>query len=200
MYEGYANPNLYQRDVWEIEKDMQKAYNHKAIQLAYDETKERQRQRTAENKKKQTDEVAFRENGELEIVTVNLDIEAKKRKVCNFIHPKLTRLYTEGESEEFFVLECVVGGRETEVFFSAEKAGDPLYLLKKLNAKGCEICAPSRRLQEEYATKIWALLLNTSSSECNVPSEYGWRILPDGTMEFIDENAMLWRDIKKWAK
>ena len=201
MNQGYFEKMdpYYCKNMIEIEKDRQKMINRKEVQIAYDNARDLRRQAVAEKKKQQTDEVAFRENGELEIVTVNLDIEARKRKLCNFTHPKLTRLYTEGEREEFFVLECVVGGRETEVFISAEKAGKPAYLLKKLNAKGCEIYASSRRLQEDYTIKLWTLLLHTSTCECCVPTTYGWHTLPDGSMEFIDENTTLWEDIKKWA-
>lgn len=180
--------------------DTQKAYSSKAAQIAYDEAKELYRQKVTENKKKQIDEVILKMDGKLEIFTKNLNIEATPRYVCNFLYPKLTRLYTAGENNILYALDVIVSRQEKRILLDNMKVGDPHYLLKKLNANGCEIYAASRRLQKDYVIKIWAILVNACESDCEVPSNYGWQMLESGKWIFVDENSMIWEVLKKCAQ
>ncbi len=191
------NVNYFEQD---IQRDAAKTFNRKAAQLAYNEDRELQRQRMEENRKKQVDEIAIRSNGELTVTTRNLDIVSANREVCNFRHPAVTRLYADGNKEEHYLLAVQVGEKKVEIFLDGKKAGDAKYLLRRLNSKGCEIYARNRKTQEEYAIKIWVLIKNSSTAACLVPSKYGWNIMEDGTVKFVNEKDVLWEDICRWVK
>lgn len=182
-----------------IAMDTQKAYNRRAVQLAYDDVKELQRQKILEKRKTQTEVVSLRPNGELEIFTANLDIESRNRRLCNFKNPKLTRLYTEGEREDYFLLNALLADKDVDIFLSAQKAGDAKYLLKKFNAEGCEIFAPSKRVREEYTMKIWVVLIGECDKACFVPKEYGWQT-SSKPARFIKKGSLLWKDVEKYAR
>lgn len=192
--------NDYNSIMMQVNADVAKDFGKKMNQMAFADAKDILYQKVMEKRKEQVEEVAIRGDGDLEIVTLNLDIDAKKRRVCNFKHPCLTRLYSSCDIGEYFALECEVESRKKEIFLSEEKMGDPVYLLKKLNSKGCEIYASSRKLQKEYVLKILVLLRNNCSRDCCIPDEHGWRTLPDGTLEFVEEDKAIWEDIKTWAK
>lgn len=184
----------------ELEKESAKA----AISLNRDiqllDNREKRRQINSEKRKAQYDDITLHSDGTLSVVTRNLEVQAIQRRITNFIYPEVIRLKNKDDTQVFYLFGCKIGKKDVHTYLSAEKAGSPVYVLKKMNAVGCEIYADSKKRCEFYAAKIWSKTLENCHKEIFVADYYGWQILNDGTMDFVKEGTLLWQDVKKGAR
>lgn len=170
----------------------------KNIQLM--DSREKARQRISEKRKAQYDDICLNRDGTLSVVTRNLEVMATQRKLTNFIYPEAIRLKNKDSTEVFYLFTCTIGKEDVYTYLSGEKAGSPVYILKKLCSVGCEIYADSRKRCELYAAKMWSKILADCHKEMYIADAYGWRTLEDGTMDFVKEGTLLWKDVKKGAR
>lgn len=196
-YETY-NFSLANFDA-EIKKDLIKNVNREEVRWFYGEEKELQRQRIQENRKKHIEVVTIQGDGTLEIETKNLAIPTSKRKICNFKAPNIMKLFSRTASTSVWMFECETEGKTTvKIYLDERKLGDSKYLLEKFAAKGIEIYGTSRRVREDYISKIWTATLNRQQGECLIPDEFGWWRNAAGKLEFVDKDRVIWQEVKTW--
>ena len=166
----------------------------------YSEEKELQRQRIQENRKKQVDVVTIQTDGTLEIETRNLAIPTSKRRLCNFKEPKIMKLFSRTDPVGVWEFNCKINETITvNVYFDERKIGNCKYMLERFTAKGLEIYGVSRKVREDYVSKIWTVTLNKNSAECLIPDEFGWWLNSEGKWEFVDKDRVIWQEVKAWS-
>ena len=184
----------------EINRDAMKNINRRSIQLDYEMARELQRQKISENRKKQIDVVSIQNDGTLEIQTKNLDIAVNKRMLCNFKNPRILKLFSRTDSKNILLFECEIDGKfNVKVYLNEKKLGDSKYLLERFTAKGLEIYGASKKIREDYVSKIWTVTLNKNSAECLIPDEFGWWLNSEGKWEFVDKDRVIWQEVKTWS-
>ena len=184
----------------EINRDIVKNINRKNIQLDYEMARELRRQEIHENRKKQIDMVMIQGDGTLEITTKNLAIPTSKRILCNFKNPCILKLFSRTASTSVWVFECETDGKITvKIYLDERKLGDSKYLLERFTAKGLEIYGTSRKVREDYVSKIWTATFNRQQSECLIPDEFGWWRNASGKLEFVDKDRVIWQEVKTWV-
>lgn len=194
-----CNPNITNFDV-EINKEIIKNINRKNVQLDYEMARELQRQKIHENRKKQIDMVTIQDDGTLEIETKNLAIPTSKRTLCNFKKPRILKLFSRTASTSVWVFECETDDKTTvKIYLDERKLGDSKYLLERFTAKGLEIYGGSRKIREDYISKIWTTTFNRCQSECLIPDEFGWWLNSEGKWEFVDKDRVIWQEVKAWS-
>lgn len=184
----------------EIKRDLIKNINREEVRWFYGEEKELQRQRIQENRKKQVDVVTIQTDGTLEIETRNLAIPTSKRRLCNFKAPSIMKLFSRTASTSVWVFECETDGKiPVKVYLDERKLGDSKYLLERFTAKGLEIYGTSRKVREDYVSKIWTATFNRKQGECLIPDEFGWWRNASGKLEFVDKDRVIWQEVRAWV-
>lgn len=184
----------------EINRDLIKNINRKNIQLDYEQARELQRQKNQENRKKQIDMVTIQADGTLEIETKSLAIPASKRRLCNFKEPHIMKLFSRTDPVRVYDFSCKMNETITvNIYLDERKIGNCKYMLERFTAKGLEIYGTSRKVCEDYISKIWTVTLNRQQSECLIPDEFGWWRDASGKLEFVDKDRIIWQEVRTWV-
>lgn len=190
----------YEKKQLEVQAANAKAQFNYEMSLNAEYMKQMIREEFSEKKKAQYDEVIICDTGEFEIITRNLTLDAKSRKLCNFSNPEMIKLYNKKNSNEVLMLKINIGAKKFSVFLAVKEANNPKYLSKKFSEVGCEIYASNRRLREEYLHKIVICVINRTSETNCIPDKRGWNRNSDGTFKFAGPDSPIWKEVLEWAK
>lgn len=153
-----------------------------------------------ERRKSQIDLVEMSVDGILSVRTQNLQMDARRRMVCNFKNPEIfvfKRLENSDEMQYLFSFECA--GEIKKVWLQKEKVGNAKYLLKQLASVGGQILGENPSRCKEYAVQIVAMAVTNSKITEYVPDKKGWYIDEKNNLKFYSKKYV-WEEIKNYGK
>ena len=110
------------------------------------------------------------------------------------------KLFSRTDPVRVYVFSCKMNETITvNVYLNERKIGNCKYMLERFTAKGLEIYGTSRKVCEDYISKIWTATLNRQQSECLIPDEFGWWQNAAGKLEFVDKDQVIWQEVRTWV-
>lgn len=184
----------------EVEKAVWKQHLLNQEKIDFEQKKIRLQEYRKEMQKAKYEEVYFIAQGEIEVRTKNLLVDAPKRRLSNFQFKNIFRLKSTDGNDNFYLLELFANMKNIQVFLNGEKVGKPDYLMKKITEVGGEIYANKRRERENILIALWTKMCSLCEKTIIIPSHIGW--IRDGNKgyKFIEKEDLLWEDIVKKAK
>lgn len=184
---------------YEAEKARVKAEVTANVRLREAEIKQQMREATDERKRHIGEKLVITENGEVEVVTTNLSVEAVPRVCTNLRKPKLELLYTSGDETDIFRLSCLVANMPVDVYLNSEMVGNGSYLLRKFAAGGIYFCTETAKAKK-YAVQLLCIQQQNLADEIWIPNGEGWVKNEDDDFIHIEEDDMTWEKVKNRAK
>lgn len=187
-------------DQMEIEKTRAKAIVKEQVKLQALEYREARKEQEAERKKSVHEEIQISQEGKLQVVTKNLQVDAIPRMVTNMEAPRLILLKRrKDESDEAFLFQFRVGKRNGEVFFNPNMVGSGTYLLKKFASQGVRFYFPGAK-KKTFLLEFLSMMIEDMSEVRWLADSSGWVKNFDGHFEFVGEGDLTWGLVKKMAK
>lgn len=187
----------YQIDCQEIEKVAAKTAAVENVRIRSMQVKSQLREQERERKKSIGELLQIMENGELQIVTENLSIQAIPRQVTNMRSPKLTVLRRQADgTEQVFLINCLVGDKEKEVFLEKNQAGSGTYIVRKFASEGVYFKMETAKAKK-FAVQLMAILQEICNETKLLPEHEGWMKMPDGQFQYVGEEDLTWEEVKK---
>ncbi len=190
----------YTNDCREIQKAAAKEAAKETVRIQSMKIKNQLREQEKERKKAVGEALQIMENGELQIITENLSVQAIPRRVTNMRDPKLTVLKRMAdEAEQIYYVRCFVGERGEEVFLEKNQAGTGSYVLRKFASAGIRFFKGTAEAKK-FAVQLISILRGECKEEKLLPEREGWIKMPDGQFQFIGEEGLTWEKVKKLCK
>lgn len=208
MYNNDFNPQnfaqrqmeAYFQDCREMEKAIAKAKVLEDIRSNALVNRMYLRQAEAERKKATFDELIITSDGEVQVVTRNLAIDAKPRMITNMQNPHIIILKRlKDMTEEILLLQCFVNNSLKKIFLNPKKAGKGEYLLRSFTLAGICFKSPSTNAKD-LAMQLLALLLSSQPEERILPDEEGYVDLPGIGLAYIGDEDLTWKKATKLCK
>ncbi len=201
MYQNVFNPqryaqeqmDTYYQDCWEVQKSIAKANALEDIRLKGLAMRQHLRQLESERKRATFEELLITSEGELQLITRNLTIETTPRSVTNMTAPQMVILKRlKDETEEIFLLKCLVNNVPQKLFLDPKKAGRGSYLIKNLVLIGVYFHLPSDRAKE-VAIQLLALLIAAGPKELLLADDEGYVEFPNRGLIYIGKENLTWK-------
>lgn len=208
MYDNTFNPQKYAQeqmqayynDCREVQKTIAKANALEDIRLKGLIARQRLREAESERKKSTFEELLITSDGEVQIITRNLTIEAKPRAVTNMTVPHLAILKRlKDATEEIFLFRCIVNNISRELFLNPQKAGKGSYLIKNFVLIGVQFHLPSAKAKE-LAIQLLALLISAGPEELLLADDEGYTEFPGKGFIYIGEEDLTWKKATKLCR
>lgn len=208
MYQDTFNPQkyaqeqlrLYYNDCRELQKAIAKANAIEDIRLKGLIARQHLRQLEYERKKSTFDELVITSDGDVQMVTRNLTIEAKLRSVTNMRAPHIVILKRlKDTTEEIFLFRCVVNNISRELFLNPQKAGKGAYLIKNFVLIGVQFHLPPAQAKE-LAIQLLALLIASGPEELLLADDEGYTEFPGKGFIYIGEGDLTWKKAMKLCR
>ncbi len=209
MYDQtYGNPLMPQQNAtaeyWErkaidtnMAVDKEWRLNEAKLALAYGKMTLQELRK--EQQKTRHESIAIAENGEIKRTVENAIVKVPECSCVNFQFVSLAEMVsTEGE-EGLYRLRLRIGQTVKTLVLDAQKIGNPKYFARKLTEAGATILLDKQRDRENFLVQLWSLLLSLCKTRVLVPACVGWN-KDQGKFNFVEEEAMLWEEMKKFAK
>lgn len=184
--------------------ELQKQKNQLELNKQYGilEVKEIHAAYAEENRLAKCEVVEIEENGEIHIVSKNMQIETKPRKATNF-KPIQTVTFINADNPEekiFFIKAELDNTRKTivHIFLNPAKYDRPRYIKKKLASSGIDIRGRNEAKKQEYAQMIVTRLMRDCEKSVWIPKRRGWYQHKDSLQFF--EGTWTWKELIKNAK
>lgn len=190
----------FYNDRREIEKAKAKAFVKEKVKI--DAFKYRQQLKEEEEERKRAifEELQIMQNGKLQIVTKNLQIDAIPRIVTNMESPRAIILKRmENENDQVVLIKCNVKGNNIEIFMKPDMIGSGTYVLKKFAAKGIDFALPTAKAKR-VATCLVVQLSAKPEEILWLPEHAGWVQNVDETFGFFGKGTLTWEKAQKLAK
>lgn len=190
----------YMSDYREIQKAAAKEAAKETVRIQSMQMKNQIREQEKERKKAVGEALQIMVNGELQVITENLSIQAIPRRVTNMRDPKLTILKRMAdESEQIYYVRCFVGEREEEVFLEKNQAGTGSYVLRKFASAGIRFFKGTAEAKK-FAVQLISILREEYKEEKLLPELEGWVKMPDGQFQYFGREDFTWDKLKKLCK
>lgn len=208
MYDNTFNPQKYAQeqmqayynDCREVQKTIAKANALEDIRLKGLIARQRLREAESERKKSTFDELLITSDGEVQIITRNLTIEAKPRAVTNMTAPRIVILKRlKDTTEEIFLFRCIINNISRKLFLSPQKAGRGSYLIKNFISIGAYFQSPSAKAKE-LAIQLLALLISAGPQELLLADDEGYTEFPGKGFIYIGEEDLTWKKATKLCR
>lgn len=198
----YAQEQMqaYYQDCREVKKSIAKANALEDIRLKGFITRQYLRQLESERKSSTFEELLITSDGEVQIITRNLTIEAKPRAVTNITSPRIVILKRlKDTTEELFLFQCVVNKVSRKLFLNPQKVGKGSYLIKNFILIGAYFHLPSAKAKE-LATQLLALLISSGPEELLLADDEGYTEFPGKGFIYIGEEDLTWKKATKLCR
>lgn len=190
----------YMNDCREMQKVAAKEAAKETIRIQSMQIKAQLREQEKERKKAVGEVLQIMENGELQLVSENLSVQAIPRRVTNMRDPKLTVLKRMiDEAEQIYYVRCFVGKREEEVFLEKNQAGTGSYILRKFASAGIRFFKGTAEAKK-FAVQLISILRGEYKEEKLLPELEGWVKMPDGQFQYFGREDFTWDKVKKLCK
>ena len=208
MYDNTFNPQKYAQeqmqayynDCREVQKTIAKANALEDIRLKGLIARQRLREAESERKKSTFEELLITSDGEVQIITRNLTIEAKPRAVTNMTVPHLAILKRlKDATEEIFLYRGIENHISRELFLNPQKAGKGSYLIKNFVLIGVQFHLPSAKAKE-LAIQLLALLISAGPEELLLADDEGYTEFPGKGFIYIGEEDLTWKKATKLCR
>lgn len=187
----------YQKEQRMLANDAAKAQ----IRLSEFQEKERQKEYTRELRRAQYEALSISEAGMVTIETQNLQIQAKKRQVCNFTSPNLELLCKLGDEEDnIYQIGFILNQKQRYIYLLPELSEKGTYLLRKFNSVGACIMGATLAQEKRYAKELVRLLIENCLCRQIIPVQRGLICIKGGTPILVKEDILIWQDYMKRAK
>ncbi|MDR1547187.1 MAG: hypothetical protein LBT06_01200 [Hungatella sp.] len=191
----------FQKEQRLIQNDAVKAQKRAEIRLWELRNKEIQKESFREHQRAQYESLSISEAGEVFVETKNLQIQAQKRRICNFLSPSLVVLQkAEEEDERIYQIEFLMNQKYKYIYLLSQFADSGTYLLKKFHSVGAWIKAPNTAQEKKYARELIRFLVENHSCIQIVPVLRGWVCMKNQGYVYIKEDVLIWEDFLKKAK
>lgn len=143
--------------------------------------------------------VSISENGEIKRTVENAIVKVPECSCVNFQFISLVEMLSTEGDEGLYRLQLRIGQNVKTFVLDAKKMGSPKYFTRKLTEAGATILLDKQRDRENFLVQLWSLLLSLCKERVLVPTCVGWNKVR-GKFKFVEEEAMLWEEMKKSAK
>ena len=152
-----------------------------------------------EQQKTRHESVAIAENGEIKRTVENAIVKVPECSCVNFQVVCLVEVVSTEGDEGLYQLRLRIGQKVKTLVLDAKKMGSPIYFGRKLTEAGAVILLNKRRDRESFLVQLWSLLLSLCKERILAPTCVGWNKIR-GKFKFVEEEAMLWKEMQKSAK
>ena len=184
----------------EVQMAIAKATALEEVRLYGQARRQKMREAEAERKRAIFEEIEVMPSGDVQIITRNLSLGVKPRKLTN-ARKFVLRIFErqKNPAERIFKISAVVGGREREVFFKEERAGRANYLIQKFGAVGISFYAKPGKLNG-VVLQLLSVLLERAEEPVILPDEPGWNKKSDGEWHFVEKEEATWTKLRAFCK
>lgn len=200
LWHQQKQQQAYENDCREIQKMAAKTVAVENVRIQSMKIKNQIREQEKERKKAVGEKLQILENGELQIVSENLSVQAIPRHVTNMRSPKLTILKRiSDEDEQIYLVQCFVGERRENVFLQKNLVGTASYVLRKFGSAGIYFKMETPKAKK-FAVQLMSILREICKDEKTLPEREGWMKMPDGQFQYIGKGDLTWEKVKKMCK
>lgn len=193
-------PNAWNGLCYEIEKARAKAAAVESVRIEAAQIKQQMKEAADERKKQIGEQLIITAEGELQLQTTNLTVEAKPRNLTNMRKPELVALkHEEDRDEVIFCIGCKVGDDKKEIFLDGNMVGKSSYLLRKFLSKGVRFYTDAAKAKR-IVVQLFCILQELSSTDITIPDEEAWIKKKDGCFEFIEKGELTWKKAMKMCQ
>ena len=199
---SYPNyENAYPADIcYEVEKARVKAAAVESVRIEATQIKQQMKEAADERRKQIGEQLLITAEGELQLQTTNLAVEAKPRNLTNMRKPELVILKHENDRDEtIFFIGCKVSDDKKKIFLDGNMVGKSSYLLRKFMSKGIRFYTDTAKAKR-IVGQLFCILQEIFSTEITLPDEEGWMKKADGRFEFIEKGALTWKKAMKMCQ
>lgn len=139
------------------------------------------------------------EDGGLEVMVKSAIADIFKRKLSNLRFPELVKLKSSDGDEGIYILKFKIAEVEKEIYIESSKVGKEGYLMNKILAVGGEIYTRRKDEAETLIKNLWTALISQCQGVAIVPVHHGWIREVEGTYRFVEEDEILWKQLKDMA-
>lgn len=199
MPQQNVTAEYWNRKAIEINVAVEKEWRLNEAKLALAHQKMTLQEWRKEQQKTRHESIAISKNGEIKRTVENAIVKVPECSCVNFQFISLAEVVsTEGE-EGLYRLQLRIGQAVKVLVLDAQKMGSPTYFVRKLTEAGAVILLDRRRDRENFLVQLWSLLLSLCRERILVPTCVGWNKV-QGRFRFVEEEVMLWGEMKKSAK
>lgn len=187
-------------DYREIAKAEAKARAVENVRLAGFYQRQMMKEQEVERRKNVYEEIVITSEGEIQIITRNLQIATNPREISNMKKPKLIIfMRMADETEKIFQIKFVLGMEEKQIFLAENLSGNGAYLLRKFASAGVYFKVSSSD-SKKIVIQMLCKLLEKCEEKQFLPEKSGWYKMPNGQFHFWEEDMLTWKVVKKLAK
>ena len=200
MWQQQKQRQQYLNDCREIQKAAAKEAAKETVRIQSMQAKNQIREQEKERKKAVGEALQIMENGELQIVTENLSIQAIPRQVTNMRSPRLIVLKRQLDAtEQIFQIICFVREEEKNIFMEKNQAGAGAYILRKFASEGIYFKMETAKAKK-FVVQLLAILQEDREEEILLSELDGWMKMPDGQFRYVGKEDLTWEKAKKLSR
>ena len=167
------------RENMEIRKEYRKEYRKECRQARYIEAQ-------------------IDEEGSIKISPRNQLMDMPERTGANFQIREIVFIQSTDGDGGIFALNVKIREREKVIYLKENKSGKSQYLADKLAEAGCKVLISKKSERDDFLHCFWAKIREKCVKTRVIPTHVGW-IKYNGQFIFIEEGALLWDSVVKYA-
>lgn len=198
----YAQEQMrdYYQDCRDINRTIAKANAVEGIRTQAFAARQLLRQQEEERKKSTFSELIITNEGELQLITRNLSIDAKPRSMTNMRNPSLTILRRAVDvTEVMFHFRCFINAIAKEIFLDPHKTEKISYVKRKFSFAGIYFNIPKEE-KRDFFDRLISLMIILGPDERCIPDHAGYFESPEEGLIYVGEEDLTWKKVIKLCK
>lgn len=144
-------------------------------------------------------EAQIDDEGSIKITPRNQLVDIPERTGANFQIREIASMQSTDGDGGIFALNVKIREKEKTIYLREDKSGKSQYLADKLAEAGCKVLISKKSERDDFLQSLWVKIREKCVKTRVVPTNIGW-VKYNGRFYFIEEEALLWDSVVKYAR